>query len=80
MMSREDLEANKLQKDIDRSREVEVKLGSQLENSQVCNSNQAAQVQVPIQRRIEKGRECTALSVKGASLPHPKDSESTFRD
>ena len=35
VMSREDLEANRLQKDIDRSREAELKLGSQLENSQV---------------------------------------------
>ena len=45
-MSRDDLEANKLQKEIDRSRETELKLelGSQLESSQVCTSNQAAQV------------------------------------
>ena len=44
-MSRDDLEANRLQKEIDRSRETEVKLelGSQLESSQVGTSNQAAQ-------------------------------------
>ena len=42
-MSREELEANKLQKDIDRLREVELKLGSQSENRQVRTLNQAAQ-------------------------------------
>ena len=43
VMSREDLEANNLQKDIDRSREAEFKLGSESENSQVSTLNQAAQ-------------------------------------
>ena len=61
-MSREDLEANKLQKDIDRVQEVEVKLGSQLENSQVCNSNQAAQVHGPT-RDTSKKAESTLLSL-----------------
>ena len=77
-MSREDLEANKLQREINRSREVELKL--ELENSQVCNLNQAAQVNGPTKKCIEKDRERTALSVKVVSLPYPKYSESTFRD
>ena len=42
-MSRDDLEANKLQKDIDRLREAEFKLGSESESSQACTLNQAAQ-------------------------------------
>ena len=42
-MSRDDLEAKNLQKDIDRSRKAEFKLGSESENNQVSTSNQAAQ-------------------------------------
>ena len=54
VMSREDLEANRLQKDIDKSWEAELKQGSQLENSQVCNSNQAAQVHGPTRDASKK--------------------------
>ena len=62
VMSREDLEANRLQKDIDRSWEAELKLGSQLENSQVCNLNQAAQVHGPT-RDASKKTESAPLSL-----------------
>ena len=72
VMSRDDLEANKLQKEIDRSRETELKLelGSQLESSQVGTSNQAAQVHGPSSSSIKKDREHTTLSVKAAHFPH----------
>ena len=69
-MSKEDLEANKLHKNIDRLQKAELNLGSQ---------NQAAQVQGP-SRDASKNTESTPFSVKVASLPHPKDSELTFRD
>ena len=50
VMSRDDLEANKLQKEIDRSRETELKL----EKKQVCNLNQAALVNGPSSTAAKK--------------------------
>ena len=51
-MSREDLEANTLQREINRSREAEQKLES--ENNRVCNLNQAAQVNGPTKNASKK--------------------------
>ena len=73
-MSREDLEANKLQKEIDRSRETEVKLelGSQLESSQVCTSNQAAQVHGPSSSASKKTERALLFLLKLRISPTPK--------
>ena len=73
-MSRDDLEAKNLQKDIDRSRETELKLelGSQPESSQVCTSNQAAQVHGPSRSALKK-TESTPLSLLKLRIsPTPK--------
>ena len=63
-MSREDFEATKLQKEIDRSRESKLKseIGPQSENSQVCTPNQAAQVHGPSSSALKK-TESTPLSL-----------------
>ena len=73
-MSREDLEANKLQKEIDRSRETELKLelGSQLESSQVCTSNQAAQVHGPSSSTSKKTESALLSLLKLRISPTPK--------
>ena len=59
-MSREDLEAIKLQREINRSREVEQELES--ENNKVCNLSQAAQVNGPT-RNASKKTESALLSL-----------------
>ena len=73
-MSRDNLEAKKLLKDIDRSKETELKLelGSQFESSQVCTSNQAAQVHGPFSSASKK-TESTPLSLLKLRIsPTPK--------
>ena len=73
-MSREDFEANKLQKDIDRLREAELKLklGSQVENNQVCNSNQAAQENGPTRDASKKTESAPLSLLKLQVSPTPK--------
>ena len=67
-MSREDLEANRLQKEIDRSREMELKL----ESKQVCNLNQAALAKGPSSKAVKK-TESTPLSLlKLQTSPTPQ--------
>ena len=68
-MSREDLEANKLQREINRSREVEQKL--ELENSQVCNLNQAAQVNGPTKNASKKTESAPLSLLKLRVSPTP---------
>ena len=69
-MSREDLEANKLQKDIDRLREAELKSGSQSENSQVRILNQAAQG--PPRDTLKKTESALLSLLKLRVSPTPK--------
>ena len=66
-MSREDLEANKLQREINRSREVEQKL--ELGNSQVCN--QAAQVNGPTKNASKKTESAPLSLLKLHVSPTP---------
>ena len=68
-MSREDLEANKLQREINRSREVEQKLES--ENNQVCNLNQAAQVNGPTKNASKKTESAPLSLLKLRVSPTP---------
>ena len=77
-MSREDIEANNLQKDIAKSQVDEIELGKEIKKgTNEIVLNQAAQGPA---KDASKKAESALLSVKGASLPYPKDSESTFRD
>ena len=69
MMSREDLEANKLQKEINRSREIELKL--ELENNQGCNLNQAAQVNGPTKNASKKAESALLSLLKLRVSPTP---------
>ena len=75
-MSREDLEANKLQKEINILREVELKL--ELQNSQVCNLNQAAQVNGPTKNASKKTESAPLSLLKLRVSPTPNIV--TFRD
>ena len=78
-MSREDLEANNLQKDIAKSQAAEIEIEKEIKKgTNEIVLNQAAQG--PAKDASKKAESAPALSVKGASLPYPKDSESTFRD
>ena len=69
VMSREDLEVNKLQREINRSQEVELKL--ELENSQACNLNQAAQVNGPTKNALKR-TESAPLSLLKCESPLPQ--------
>ena len=73
-MSRDDLEAKKLKKEVDRSREAKLKLelDSESESSKEGYSNQAAQVHGPSSNAAKK-REYTALSLLKLHVsPTPK--------
>ena len=77
-MSREDIEANNLQKDIAKSQVDEIELGKEIKKgTNEIVLNQAAQGPA---KDASKKAESAPLSVKGVSLPYPKDSELTFRD
>ena len=78
-MSRDDLEATKLQKEIDKPQTVELRetelkleLGSQLESSQVCTSNQAAQVHGPSSSALKKTESTLHSLLKLRVSPTPK--------
>ena len=68
-MSREDLEANKLQREINRLQEVEQKLES--ENNKVCNLNQAAQVNGPTNNASNKTESAPLSLLKLRVSPTP---------
>ena len=68
-MSREDLEANKLQREINRSREVEQKL--ELENNKGSNLNQAAQVNGPTKNASKKTESAPLSLLKLRVSPTP---------
>ena len=70
VMSREDLEASKLQREITRSREVELKL--ELENSHACNLNQAAQVNGPTKNASKRTESAPLSLLKLRVSPTPK--------
>ena len=70
VMSREDLEASKLQREINRSWEVELKL--ELENSQMCNLNQAAQVNGPTKNALKRTESALLSLLKLRVSPTPK--------
>ena len=68
-MSREDLEANMLQREINRSREVEQKL--ELENKKGSNLNQAAQVNGPTKNTSKKTESALLSLLKLRVSPTP---------